>query len=182
MFTCGRSRTLLNILRVFCGWNVDFFFFCISVSEAKKVFIIVIASLMSSFDIISPSYKVFNCKVLLFTSFCHLITTVKIIRNHWVRVLVMHSIDIYAAFVMCCALCLGLGGNNGTGKQEWIVSVLTEITVENRDKISRQLLSRVILYMFCWRKYGALMVLVGGTPDSARGGRPNKKYFTSKIK
>ena len=63
-----------------------FFFFCIPVSEAKKVFIIVIASLMSSFDIISPSYNVFNCKVLIFTSFCHLITTVKIIRNHLVRV------------------------------------------------------------------------------------------------
>ena len=67
----------------------------------------------------------------------------QIIRNHGVRVLVIHSIDIYAAFAMCWAFCWVLGETMVQGNKNEC-SVLTEVIVENRDKVSRQLLSRVI--------------------------------------
>ena len=78
-----------------------------------------IAGLMSSFDSVSPSHNVFNQKVV--TSFCH----VQILRKYGVRVPVIHSINIYAAFALCRAL-------------HWVLGETTEQRSRNEQSLSSQ--------------------------------------------
>lgn len=96
-----------------------------------------------------------------------------LIRNHGVRVLVTHSIGIYLAFALCWALCWVLEEIMVQGNKTSLCFHRSYSRIGNRDKVSRQLLSRVI--NVCWGNVDAY----GSIPYPDWGDRPNKMYFIS---